>query len=108
MSDETSAIIICNRCRTALVLMDCPNCEGSGVEWDEFGNCGRCRGTGLDWACPVCDVDEEAEEDIEPEPEPTRDELLQALREAWGDVINHRTHILHDFTDFFKDELGEE
>lgn len=50
-------------------------------------------------------TDIETEE--EPEPE-TRDAFFEALREAWSDVKNERTHILRDFTDFFKDELGEE
>lgn len=69
----------------------CTRCLGTG-HCDEDDRCERCEGTG-----------------IEPDAEPiTRDEFLIALREAWDDVQHHRTHILRDFTDFFKDKLGEE
>lgn len=73
----------------------CEACNGTGTEDFEWGKryCSRCEGTGIE---------------PEPEPELTKDEILAALREAWDDVVHHRTHILHDFTDFFKDELGEE
>lgn len=69
----------------------CARCLGTERVGDD-DRCERCEGTGIE---PV-------------EPEPTRDEFLASLREAWDDVVHHRTHILHDFTDFFKDELGEE
>lgn len=70
----------------------CTRCLGTGYCDGDDDRCERCEGTGIE---PV-------------EPEPTRDEFLASLREAWDDVVHHRTHILHDFTDFFKDELEEE
>lgn len=77
-------------------MRPCEVCGGTGTEEFEYGmrHCSHCEGTGIE---PVA------------EPETmTREELLQALREAWSDVLNRRTHILHDFSDFFLDVLGEE
>lgn len=102
---EYDRIHTCQRCGAALEGMTCPNCEGSGENFDS-SECWCCHGDKVEWQCPVCDADDEPE--IEPEAELTRDEFLAALREAWDDVVHHRTHILHDFTNFFKDELGEE
>lgn len=73
------------------MIYTCSRCLGTGYVGDD-DRCERCEGTG-----------------IESEPEPiTRDEFLEALREAWSDVVNHMTSTLHDFTDFFSNELGEE
>lgn len=100
-----AAFHVCAICGRFLVEVVCPVCKGQ-ISEEDSPTCWGCIGTGTMWQCPVCDADDEPE--IEPEAELTRDEFLAALREAWDDVVHHRTHILHDFTNFFKDELGEE
>lgn len=69
----------------------CARCLGTERVGDD-DRCERCEGTGI-------------EPEADPEPElMTRDEFLLVLR----DVLNRRTGILCNLTDFFKDELGEE
>lgn len=57
MSDEKPT---CRRCGAALEGMTCPNCEGSGRDFDG-SECWCCHGIRVEWRCPVCDVDEEDE-----------------------------------------------
>lgn len=75
-------------------------CAVEGMDWRDYYNINDALRFGKALVKQI-------QENLDPEPS-TRDEFLQQLREAWDDVVHHRTHILHDFTNFFKDELGEE